>query len=136
MRKAKTAADEEISFAEAFAILKPVVEKALAERPPSPEPAPAWRAETAAERDLFRAEMACRIQAVICSNPARCAKHACRRLRHCPELEDCQRLVEEQRALVARERAALPAADAAMPLPPDHAADRTARGRTKRRRRR
>ena len=105
MRKRKR---REPGFQEAFAVLKRAVEEALAKRPPEAEaaaPDRTWRPELEAESDLFRAEMAYRIQALICADPSRCAEHRCRRLGRCPELEDIARLREEQRARVARERA-------------------------------
>jgi len=108
MRKRKLRRDEP-GFQEAFAVLKRTVEEALAKRPPEAEaaaPDRTRRPELAAESDLFRAEMAYRIQAIICVDPSRCAKHRCRRLGRCPELEDIAQLREEQRARVARERAA------------------------------
>jgi hypothetical protein len=102
--------DKDISFEDAFARLKDAVEREFAKRPPEAAPAvverTALRPQSAAEADLFRAEMAYRIAAVLCADPSRCAEHRCRRLRRCVELEEAGKLVEEQRALVAREQAA------------------------------
>jgi len=57
-----------------------------------------------AEGDLLRYEIAYKLQAFICPDPRRCAKHRCRRHMRCREFEELGRLLEEQRALVARER--------------------------------
>ncbi len=112
MRKPKTPPEEEVGFDAGFANLRRALEEHFARLPPQDEavaPKPV-RLETAAERDLFRVEMAYRIQAVLCPDPGRCGKHRCRRLSRCQELEDIAPLVEEQRALVAKERAAAAAA--------------------------
>ena len=108
MRKPKTRPEEEISFEAGFAALARAAEDRFARMPPREEavaPNPVRR-DTAAERDLFCIEMAYRIQAVLCADPGRCAKHRCRRLSRCQELAEIAPMVEERRAQVAKERAA------------------------------
>jgi hypothetical protein len=115
MRKPKTPPEEEISFEAGFAALARAAEDRFARMPAREEavaPNPVRR-QTAAERDLFRIEMAYRIQAVLCADPGRCAKHRCRRLSRCQELAEIAPMVEERRAQVAKERAAAVAAQAA-----------------------
>ena len=101
--------DDEMRFQEGFAILQRAVEKSFAERRDGEEPAASESdrlPKTAAEMDLLRAELTDRIQAAICADPRRCRKHRCRRLSRCRELEETRLLLEEQRALVQREREA------------------------------
>jgi hypothetical protein len=115
MRKPKTPPEEEISFEAGFAALARAAEDRFARMPPREEavaPNPIRR-DTAAERDLFRIEMAYRIQAVLCADPGRCAKHRCRRLSRCQELAEIAPMVEERRAQVAKERAAAVATEVA-----------------------
>ena len=108
MRKPKTPPEEEVSIDAGFAALRRAVEERFARMPPREEavaPNPGHR-QTAAEMDLFRIEMAYRIQAALCPDPGRCAKHRCRRHSRCQELAEIAPMVDEQRALVAKERAA------------------------------
>src|SRR5947199_9308750 len=115
MRKPKMPPEEEISFEAGFAALARAAEERFARMPAREEavaPNPVRR-QTAAERDLFRIEMAYRIQAVLCADPGRCARHRCRRHSRCQELAEIAPMVEERRAQVAKERAAAVAAEAA-----------------------
>jgi hypothetical protein len=135
MSKRKTPPEKEISVEAGFAALRRAVEERFARMPPQKEavaPNPVRR-ETAAERDLFRIEMAYGIHAVLCADPGRCAKHRCRRLSRCQELADIAPMVEDQRALVAKERAAAAvAADAgAAVAEADQAGRRGARRRVR-----
>jgi len=72
----------------------------------------------AADPELFRAQLAARIEALLCRRPECCADHRCRRQRRCRRLADGVRLVEEQRARVAREteRPAHPTTPAVPPM--------------------
>ncbi len=138
MRKPKTPPEDEGSVDAALAQLKRAVEERFARLPPQDEavaPKPA-RIETAAEKELFRIELAYRVQAVLCSDPGRCARHRCRRLARCQELADMAPMVEEQRALVAKERAAAGATAAADGSADASAAVAAAKSRGARRRRR
>jgi hypothetical protein len=108
MRKPKTEPDEEFSIQAAFASLRRAAEEHFA-RHPSPKDAVApepFRVRTGAEQDLARAEITYKLQGLLCPDPARCAKHRCRRLGRCQELAEIASSIEAQRALVAKERAA------------------------------
>jgi hypothetical protein len=116
MRKPKAEPDEEFSIQAAFASLRRAAEEHFA-RHPSPKDAVApepFGVRTAAEQELARAEITYKLQGILCPDPARCAKHRCRRLGRCQELAEIASSIEAQRALVAKERAAATvAADAA-----------------------
>jgi hypothetical protein len=106
MRKPKSRRDEP-GWPEGIAKVRRVVESIAANCPPTPEAAQrdgTCRAESFAEADLFRYEIAYKLQAFICADPRRCAKHRCRRQMRCRELAEIGRLLEETRTLVERER--------------------------------
>ena len=108
MRKPKTEPDEESSTQAALASFRRAAEEHFA-RHPSPKDAVApepFRVRTVAEQELARAEITYQIQGILCPDPARCAKHRCRRLGRCQELAEIAASIEEQRTLIAKERAA------------------------------
>ena len=107
MGKQKRPSDES-SFDSAFARLREGVERIYAQRPspePTDKPLPEV-AETAAERELFRAEIAHRLRSALGCEPEACADHRCRRTRRCREIQESEAFLEQMRARVERERGA------------------------------
>ena len=90
-----------------LASLKEAVENIFAQRPPQETTGPSPKyPQTAAENELFRAEMAYRLHGLLDCKPTACADHRCRRTRRCRELEETKAVLDRQRALVELERAA------------------------------
>jgi hypothetical protein len=98
---------DDSNFQDAFARLREGVTRVYAQRPP-PEATdkPLQKApETIEDPDLFRAEIAYRLQGLLGCEPKACSDHRCRRTGRCRELEESKALLDEVRARVERERA-------------------------------
>jgi hypothetical protein len=74
--------------------------------PPEPEP---WVDKPgsliAAEKGVFRIEMAAKLRGALCGGVARCKKHRCRRRRRCSDVDDLAPQIAEARARLAAEQA-------------------------------
>jgi hypothetical protein len=87
---------------------------------PPPEPAP-WVDKPgsliAAEKDVFRIEIAARLRGLLCGGIARCKRHRCRRRRRCSAVDELAPQIAEARARLAAEQARWqpPTAPAAAP---------------------
>jgi hypothetical protein len=94
------------------AFLKWAADYCAAQRAANPPPEP-WVDKRgvkpgtliAAEKDVFRGEMAEKLQRALCADIARCEHHRCRRSRRCTRLEEMASNMAASRANLAAERA-------------------------------
>jgi hypothetical protein len=106
------ASDQDWAVAKMLAFLREIMDarEAANPTPPAPKPPPEPRVDKpgsliAAEKEVWRWELLERLQPAVCGGPERCRLGRCRRARRCAELERLKPMIEESRAVLARERA-------------------------------